>query len=51
MFLSETFRGSAPGPRGFRGFHPRALSYFLLVQKATKNTHGRRNPFDGVSPP
>ena len=23
----------------FRGFQPRTLSYFLLVQKVTKNTH------------
>ena len=29
MFLSETLRG----------FQPRTPSYFLLVQKVTKNTH------------
>ena len=41
MFLSEILWG----------FQPHTLSYFLLVQKVTKNTHGGRNPFDGVSPP
>ena len=40
MFLSETSRG----------LRPRTPGHFLCGQKVTKKPHGRRNPFDGVSP-
>ena len=41
MFLSEAFRG----------LRPRTPAYFSLAGKVGKRAHGRRNPFDGVSPP
>ena len=41
MFLSETSRE----------LRPRTPGHFLCGQKVTKKPHGRRNPFDGVSPP
>src|SRR5699024_771937 len=45
------FRGLRPRTREFRGFHPRTPTYFSLVRKVGKSTHGRRKPFDGVSHP
>ena len=36
---------------GSRAFPARTRAYFSLVGKVGKSTHGRRNPFDGVSPP
>ena len=47
---SMALRGSAPGPLLW-GFQPHTPTYFSLVRKVGKSTHGRRNPFDGVSPP
>ena len=51
MFLSETFRGLRPRTPKVLGLPGPVPGYFLCGQKVTKKPHGRRNPFDGVSPP